>query len=110
MEARSRAARHADYVQEGRNYESAADRLADRMEIMAGIEVDIEDARLPPLPRCPRVLRYQVAPDVPIGPVGAAPAYIEVRDVEVQCERTYGHRGNCVGRTADGQSFAAPGS
>ena len=111
MEARSRAARHADYVQAGRNYEpGTGDRLADRIEIMAGCEVAVQDAHLPPLPRCPRVLRYQVSPDLPVGPVGAAPAHIEVRDVETQCERTYGHAGNCVGRLPNGQSFAAPGS
>ena len=120
-ETRSRAERHADYVQAGRSYESASDRLADRMELM--MDYDAEERCFDALVaeqrerqqamrkiRCPRRMTYQVAPDLPIGPVGAASAPIAVRTVEVQCEREHGHAGNCVGRQYDGKMFAVSGS
>ena len=121
MEARSRAVRHADYVQAGRNYESRSDRLADRMDLMFDYDAEErcfdalvaeqrERQRAMGKMRCPRRMTYMVAPDVPIGPVGASSALREVRTVEVQCERELGHAGNCVGRQFDGQTFAVPGS
>lgn len=58
--------------------------------------------------RCPRVLRYAVGDGGPLDVFDHARPFT-MRTVEARCEREYGHEGDCIGRQANGQTFAAQG-
>ena len=68
--------------------------------------------RHPPGVRCRRLLRYPVAPRIPVTGASAVPVgrpiEVEVRDA--QCEREWGHAGDCVARREDGHTIRGKGT